>query len=384
MKIGIITIHNSPNYGASLQTFALYTYLVQQGYNVEIIDLLRPSFNEFKPSKKFKPYQHFKPALKQKIKKVITFLFIKQKKTINKIPQYTNPISLNKFNQFNSQLKYSQRYYSIDELYKTPPKYDIYITGSDQVWNPTQNYCLEPYFLTFVQNGKKISYASSIGIEELTKEEKKDFSKWLYSYNAISVRENTAKALLTNIIRNKEIKKVSDPTFLLNPKYWLELSIKPDIRNYILVFTLEFNSSIVNYALELGKQSNKQVIVLNQIQPIYETKKYISVYDAGPQEFLGYIANADLILTDSFHCTVFSIILKTKNFYTYIDPWNIRGSRIKDLLQTFHLENHLLKQDKSQTWEELNSNTINYLDIEKIFLSEQQDSRNYLLSQLHN
>ena len=102
------------------------------------------------------------------------------------------------------------------------------------------------------------------------------------------------------------------------------------------------------------------------------------------KDFLGYIANADLVLTDSFHCTVFSIILKTVNFYTYIAPWNIRGSRIKDLLQTFHLESHLLKQDKSQRWDELSKNHINNDSVDRIFLNEQKYSMEFLLNQLSN
>lgn len=386
MKIGIITIHKSPNYGASLQTFALYEFIKQQGYDVEIIDLLRPVFKEYKPSIKFKPYQHYKPTFKQRIKNVIhTFFPYKKNGNLNlSIDQYVNSLSIEKINEFNSYIKYSKTYYSIEDLYKNPPQYDIYITGSDQVWNPTQNYCLEPYFLTFVQKGKKISYASSIGIEELTLREQKDFSKWLKSYNAISVRETTAKNLLSGLVKNLHIEKVSDPTFLLDSDFWSKLAIKPDIKNYILVFTLEFDYSMVNYALEIGKQSQKRVVVLNQKQPISKTNDYLSILDAGPKDFLGYIANADLVLTDSFHCTVFSIILKTVNFYTYIAPWNIRGSRIKDLLQTFHLESHLLKQDKSQRWDELSKNHINNDSVDRIFLNEQKYSMEFLLNQLSN
>ena len=139
---------------------------------------------------------------------------------------------------------------------------------------------------------------------------------------------------------------------------------------------------MIDYGIKLCKESNKKLVVLNLNQPNILNSKYISVTDAGPKEFLGYIANADMILTDSFHCTVFSIILKVPQFYTYIAPWNLRGSRITNLLKTFHLENHLLKQDKSQNWEELNRISINYSNIEEIYLKEQASSRNYLLRQL--
>ena len=383
MKIGIITIHNSPNYGACLQAFSLYEYLRQQGYDVEIIDLLRPYFKEFKPSKKFKPYQHYKLPIKQKIKKIFISLLKHNKGNVNQHKQqYSNLESLNKFKDFNSHIKFSKQYCSIDDLYKNPPQYDVYITGSDQVWNPTQDYCLEPYFLTFVRKGKKISYASSIGINELTNKEKKDFSRWLSSYDMISVREIAAKQLLQPLLRNKKIEIVSDPTFLLDFDFWNKFIIHPQIKNYILLFTLPYDESMIDYGLKLCQESNKKLVVLNLNQPNILNSKYISVTDAGPKEFLGYIANADMILTDSFHCTVFSIILKVPQFYTYIAPWNLRGSRITNLLKTFHLENHLLKQDKSQNWEELNRISINYSNIEEIYLKEQASSRNYLLRQL--
>ena len=296
--------------------------------------------------------------------------------------QYSNLESLNKFKDFNSHIKFSKQYCSIDDLYKNPPQYDVYITGSDQVWNPTQDYCLEPYFLTFVRKGKKISYASSIGINELTNKEKKDFSRWLSSYDMISVREIAAKQLLQPLLRNKKIEIVSDPTFLLDFDFWNKFIIHPQIKNYILLFTLAYDESMIDYGLKLCQESNKKLVVLNLNQPNILNSKYISVTDAGPKEFLGYIANADMILTDSFHCTVFSIILKVPQFYTYIAPWNLRGSRITNLLKTFHLENHLLKQDKSQNWEELNRISINYSNIEEIYLKEQASSRNYLLRQL--
>lgn len=125
-----------------------------------------------------------------------------------------------KFDEFNKGLNLSRPYWGIDELYATPPCYDIYMTGSDQVWNPTQPYCLEPYFLTFVPKGKKkISYASSIGVTELLENEKQDFRRWLSSYDAISVREHQAKELLASFIE-KPVVQVADPTFLLDSGFW--------------------------------------------------------------------------------------------------------------------------------------------------------------------
>ena len=92
---------------------------------------------------------------------------------------------------------------------------------------------------------------------------------------------------------------------------------------------------------------------MNQTQPDPIDNSYLAVKDAGPRDFIGYIANADMVITDSFHGTVFSIIMGSKNFYTYIAPNSNRGSRIEDLLNTFSLSNHILNSNFERNYNEL-------------------------------
>lgn len=382
MKIGIITIHNSPNYGACLQSFALYKFLEQHGYSTEIIDLHRPYYDDYVVSKKYKPYSHNVKSIKRKLfdwlKKIL--------KSERDIPQIkdkeTNIISESKFHDFNSQIRLSKPFRGIDELYRNPPEYDVYITGSDQVWNPTQNYCLEPYFLTFVKNEKalKISYASSIGIDRLLHKEKKDFKRWLNSYDSISVREKTAQSVLSEFV-NKNIEVVADPTFLLELDYWKNIAQQANLteKKYILLFSLSINKEMIDYAMTLSKESGKELIVLHQkLTKEYAKGKFHVVNNAGPIEFLGYIANADFVLTDSFHCTVFSLILGVGNFYTYISPFNNRGSRIVDLLAKFEMNNHILDGELNKSYQELDSSKVNKLNVEHCFIKEQTEARKYL------
>ncbi len=117
----------------------------------------------------------------------------------------TNSKRIAKFDDFNKAIKLSTPYYSIDSLYDNPPLYDVYISGSDQLWNPEQPFPIEPYFLTFVQNSnaKKISYASSIGISSLEPLQVRDFTRWLSSYDAISVREPEAARILQPHLKQK-------------------------------------------------------------------------------------------------------------------------------------------------------------------------------------
>lgn len=375
MRIGIITIHNSPNYGACLQSYALYKYINMNGGDVEIIDLHRPiEFDDYIPSAKYVRCRKPIMTWKMRIKRMLGLY------KVNVDANKYSPFALKKFENFNSEISLSKPYRSIDELYANPPKYDLYITGSDQVWNPTQNYCLEPYFLTFVAEGqgKKISYASSIGINDLTIKEKSLFKKWLSSYDAISIREKQGKVLLQSFI-NRDIKQVPDPTFLLSMDFWREMAIRPQFNEkYILLFTLRFSPILLKYCLELSKESNLKLIVLSQIQPDVEGDSYIAIKDAGPKEFIGYIKYAEMVITDSFHCTVFSIILGTSNFYTYISPYNKRGSRIIDLLESFSLLDHLLPVSLDETYAKLMQKEIKHDDVNRIIINNNIAARKYL------
>lgn len=368
MKIGIITVHKSPNYGACLQAYALWKYMEQQGNDCEIIDLYRPYQEDYVPSKRFQLMRQntsFASRCKKAVKKMLGI----KKRKVGKL--FSDNAKL-KFDEFNSQIKYSRTYKGIDELYAAPPIYDLYVSGSDQLWNPTQPYCLEPFFLTFVPNGgKKISYATSIGITDLTDEEKRKFKDWLSSYDAISVREFQAKKLLESFITDHVICQVPDPTFLLDVEDWKRLAVNPNIKGkYILLFTLQWSPVLVEYCKRLNAESGLQLVVLTQIQPQYTDGGYIPVTDAGPKEFIGYIANAEMVITNSFHCTVFSIITGANNFYTYIAPSNNLGSRITDLLDIFSLDNHLLSSDLSANYTELASRTINHSQIRQTIEKE--------------
>lgn len=374
MRIGIITIHNSPNYGASLQAFALWKYITDCGHECEIIDLHRPHQADYIPSKRYVPYRQQKKSVFQFIKTMIR----NRKESKKNSKKYLSDKAQDRFDKFNSKIRYSRPYYGIDMLYANPPVYDVYITGSDQLWNPSQFYCLEPYFLTFAPIGKKrISYAPSIGIPNINAKEKEDFSKWLKYYDSISVRELQAKQLLETIVDEK-IECVADPTFLLERNYWKSIASPSKERcPYILLFTLSYDVTLLEYAKSLSKQSGIKLIYLTAIQPSVDNIEYEPVTDAGPIEWLGYIRNAEMVITNSFHGTVFSIILEAKQFVTYISPSNNRGSRIVDLLHTFDLSDHLLHNLTSSYGELLNI-PYSLSSTRKIYDEIQMNGRDFL------
>lgn len=372
-KIGIITVHNSPNYGACLQSYALWKYLCLLGYDCEIIDLHRPYQEDYVSSKKYERYRKPKVSLKTHIKKIVKAIFFTKKGY-----KLFNSLAKEKFDLFNAEIKMSRPYYGIDDLYENPPKYDLYVSGSDQLWNPSQSYCLEPYFLTFApSSAKKISYATSIGITDLLDNEKQDFKKWLFDFETISVRENQAKTLLQSFT-NYKVEVVADPTFLLDREYWKELAIYPQAkRKYILLFTLSFNKELLEYGMRLSKESGLELVYLEQCQP-ENVNGYTPVCFAGPREFLGYIANAEMVITTSFHCTVFSLIMGTKNFFSYIAKGDKKGSRIENLLRSYDLDSHILYGNLCRGYQDLAEQRINHDSIETTMDCIQQQSKLFL------
>lgn len=371
MKIGIITIHCSPSYGGSLQAFALYKYLEQQGHDTEVIDLLRPTHSEYRHS-----IWHFRlrENLISKILCVIQgVLHFNMKGSKGK--RYNE-----KFDEFNKMIKLGKTYQSVDELYRHPPRYDVYMTGSDQVWNPIQPYITEPYFLTFVskKDGRKIAYAASVGLSELSQKEKKLYKKWIEDYDYVAVREQSLKTYLDKFV-NKPIFRVADPTFLLDRNYWKKIASYPNEKQpYILLFELRHNRDLILFCRRLSEQSGIKLIVLGQSEPDNHHFDYDVVNTAGPKEFLGYIGNAEMVITDSFHGTVFSIIMEAKNFYSYIAPGNKKGNRITDLLIQHRAKDHLLVPDLKQTWSELFNNHLRKDKLDACYLAEQKLSWEFL------
>lgn len=379
MKVGIITIHKSPNYGACLQAYGLYSFLKSQNIECEIIDLLRPTHSEFIQSKTYLPYRKQNLGLIKRIK-LYCRKILKQQSSIKTLTS----IAQQKFDEFNSNIQYSKTYYSIDELYEDPPQYDIYITGSDQLWNPTIGFCIEPYFLTFVNNGgRKISYATSVGISELESREKSDFSKWLADYYSVSVREESAISLLSNLVC-KNITQVCDPSFLLVPDQWKSKMIAPTINEpYLLLFTLGYNKTLLDFCQRLSSESGKKLVYLCLYIPNTNiSAEYIAVNNAGPQEFLGYIANADMVITNSFHGTVFSLILGAGNVFSHVPSTQKRGKRITDLLETYNMSNHVLGDDLTVSFQDLESRKMDKKAIGIITDKERKRSQAYLLNQL--
>lgn len=381
-SIGIITIHCSQNnYGGALQCFGLYEYLRGIGHYVEVIDLLRPNHKDFVYSYRF-PMMQQHVGLRTRMTGWLKHVLGVRRPLNRPFKPDWNETAGKRFDEFNSQIKLSRQFNYIPDLYSNPPVYDVYLSGSDQLWNPTQWYSLEPYFLTFVNNRKavKASYGTSVGLSDLRQSEKETFGKWLNSYDIISVRERQAQMMLTPYV-GKEIEQVPDPTFLLDRHLWTDMAVYPSSdEDYILVFSLGRRTEMLDKAIELAGEIGCKVKVIDQKFPTSSPNPSIEIVaTAGPLEFIGLIKQARLVLTDSFHCTVFSLITNTRNFYTYLSSGDNRGSRVIDLLHIYCLDNHIVNSmDSIPSANELQNIVLDHIAINKVMEKEQFKGRHFL------
>ena len=364
----IITVQKAPNFGACLQAYALWKYIEQRGLDCKVIDLLRPYHKGFIYTKGFDPLNKYERnwllnirikyirPFKHYLKKILSVK--KQKNNDGLSKRVLSRYEIFLFEKFNNNISYTETYKSIGDLYKNPPKADIYITGSDQLWNPTQPYSLEPYFLTFVNNGgKRYSYATSIGVSVLSEHTKKLFSKWLIGYDMISVRETEAVHIIKSIT-NKKIIRCCDPTFLFPGEYWMQMATDRIIKErYIFVFSLDYDQRLLEYATSIQNTNKCKIISYQTCYKKTDANKFNleMIENVGPVEWLSLINNAEFVLTNSFHGCVFSLLLHTP-FRVAIS--NNRGSRIISLLKDVGLE-YLLLTEKN------NNPDIPEIDFEK-------------------
>lgn len=325
MKVGVITFHSAHNYGASLQAWALQKVLKELGtepgiihYHPEVIDRLYvpPKQNTLK--KKAKYY------LKKKYRKRVQDQVLKYHKY--------NDFIKSKFNLIGDFKTY-------EELKNANLHLDAYITGSDQVWNSDHTNGFDPaYMLDFAEEGSlKISYAASVGREYILPQYREQFEESLKSYTSISVREASAKPAIT-ALTEKPVHVVLDPTLLLKKEDYEEFKVPGKIKErYILVYMMEANKQLIRFA---NKLSIAMGIPIIQRKPLGIFRNELASYytdDAG--EFLGEIENAEYVITNSFHATVFSLIYE-KPFLSMLHTST--GARTSDLLKSVGLQSHII------------------------------------------
>lgn len=361
-KIKIITFSRVHNYGAELQTYALQKFLLKKYTDVQIIDyrnkvVLAP-YKVFSINKK-----NLKTIIKSLVKNVLFHNRIKKR-------------FYNFTNYENKKINFtSRKYYNSQELSEI--KSDIFITGSDQVWNrKITDELSDEFTLNFkIKKGKKISYAASVGDVTQIDKYKNEYIKKISQLDNISVREEDAKWKLARII-NKEIQSVLDPTLLLTTSDWnAEIeNHKNNNEKYILAYVVSPDEEYIKIVNNISKKTGLKVIHFELTNPGYKNV-YKSYYTDGPLEFIKLIKNAEYIVATSFHATVFSIIFNKK---FWIVPHKTTGSRVTDLLKKLGISNRAVN-----TIDEFNNKDYNeeidYEKVNKLLEKERQKSIDWLM-----
>ena len=350
IRVGILTINDNSNYGNRLQSYAVQEFLKREGCIVENIQNIDDFYNK-----------NYYKIIKENVK-----LFFK---IFSKKPIHRRQI---KFFEFNKNIRFSK--IRIDNNHiskKLKYKYDYFITGSDQVWNPYNRRLSDIDLLEFADDSKKISFSASFGISELPSIYTEKVTKALSTFKAISVREYAGKKIIENLTGRKDVEVLIDPTLLLSDFEWDKVLKKPKqlkneryILNYFLGDLSEERKSEID---RVSKENNCIVInLLDKNSPFYQT---------GPSEFLYLVKNAFLICTDSFHACVFSLIYnKTFVVFEREDSMAKMNSRIETLLNKFNLKNREYN-GKNITEDNLKHD---YYEAYNILESEKEKSKKYI------
>lgn len=316
MKIGIITLLGHFNYGNRLQNYALQEFLSNFNVEVESIWFDKNKWDSpfaYLPMLSLRKNYNFKSYLKEKIKFIINWKAYRDKKYL--LEKYYGEECIREYNIKNFSDKYiniNYNYQIENAMYnsnkmlnfsnKLELEYDYFVVGSDQIWYPnTDFYYIK--FLRFISNNKRIAYAPSLAVNILPKKLtdidllKKGFSEM----KNISVREKAGANIIYNLIK-KEVPVLVDPTILLNKEKWQRISVKPNWyngENYILTYFLGNPSPMIK---KIAKKNNWKIYNLMD-------RDNFNLYTSKVEEFLYLIEHAKLVCTDSFHGTVFSILM---------------------------------------------------------------------------
>lgn len=338
-RIGILTFHKAINYGSVLQAWALQQTLKTNEYDSEIIDY-EPKELKHLYETRLKDAKGFKRKLKR-------FLSLKRKVFLQR----------EKFQCFRKEDLYlsKERYTYNSDFGSIADKYDVIITGSDQVWNTNIEDCDPVFFLPFPFKGKKIAYACSVNEGRVNERfPEKWLNKWLQQYNFISVREQSGVEKVSSFLdNNMKIYNALDPTLLLDKEMYNSLigeKIKQE--HYIFLYNMWTKMEGIQAARKISEKLGLPVYTLTNQMDMIRIIKYssngvkVDLQHTGPKDFLNYIYYSDFVITDSFHGTAFSIIFN-KEFLTlnaHTDNGKYKNDeRLKNILSHESLSERFVK-----------------------------------------
>ena len=385
-KVGLALVTDKVNYGTVLQAYATQNYLNGKNIDNEVLDMkgfkasLRKKHLIFSLKRIF-DRDYILTKWKMLFKVFLTIvnwndLKIKSKKRNRKFRDFIS-----------SHFIFSPTFMTVDDLSNYSQKFDAVVVGSDQLWLPHHIYA-GYYTLEWVPQGvKRISYATSFGVSVLPISLSDKLDDYINKLSSVSVRENSG----ADIIRenaNREAALVCDPTLLLTAKQWRDISAKDRIidEKYIFCYLLGNSKHSRKYAQRLRERTGYKIIAVTHMDEYISMDEEMADYcpfDVGPAEFLKLIDDAEYVVTDSFHATVFSLIFH-KQFIVFnrFEKNNSMStnSRIATLLSRFSLQSRLFVDTKDV--EECINATIDFTVVDKNIQVYREESERFLLESI--
>jgi hypothetical protein len=383
-KVGLVCNYYILNYGSALQCYATEKTIKEMGHEVEVINC--PNI----PTPKAKIQLILKLKLKQLFKPKAIAAKLRRVKDNSTNELYVDIVKnrKEKFAQFiNENMTFSKEIHQFEELYKLSGKYETVVLGSDQLLNP-KDIILGYHTLSFVpDNIQKVAYAASFGLSKLPVSVKSKAQKELSRFDKFSAREIRGAEIYKELT-GKQVQVVVDPTLLLSRTEWDEISGKePIIKDrYIYCYFIGLNGMHRNIAKKLAEITGYKIVSIRHIDEyIKEDENFgdIAINDAGPKEFVNIVKNAEIILADSFHATIFSVIFNKKFFVLNRFANNSSqstNSRIDSLLEMLKLEDRRIENigDIENRYNEM----IDYEKVNEILKNWSGESKEYLKESL--
>lgn len=325
-RIGVLTFVNADNFGAILQAYALSKYCSYLQFDVELINY---RINATKTN--YTNQIICKETILQKIQRRSRIL-----------KNHHRSVQIRKFNRFRSEfLSIGDKQYNGDEEFIKfyPDTYDYLICGSDQIWNTELSHESRTFYLGFKSKAKKIAYAGSYGHGNLSAIEQQYTKQYIPLLDAVSCREQESIREMKKICPNTDVTWVVDPVFLLDRKQWDEIAYFPREKDYIFVYTMEDSRGMKKTIENVRNQYPHKKIISVVGGCCRNPKKTKPKKEIGPREFVGLIANADAVITNSFHAAAFSVIYGK---LLYLVEHSTRNLRLENLMNVAGVDIRLI------------------------------------------
>ena len=338
MKVLLTTIVDNVNFGTYLQAYATAKLLKDRGCDVDVLNYIRPHLENRYMLKK------------ARINGVASYL----KGIIHVRLQSYMRHNLKKF--LLNKVNVTEEFTNWEEFRSSLSGYDLYLVGSDQVWNSTHNHGIDGVFFFEGVTGRKASYAASVGIESFPEEDHTKIKRLLGEFEKLSVRESFGVDALKSL-GFANVSQVIDPTLMLSGEEWRKICGKRFKKRepYLLVYSVEVNRD--NETIKIAKKiAQERGLKVYLISPYIKFKSKLNVDKvfslADTDTFLSFFAEADYAVVSSFHGTAFAINFGCQ--FVTVSPERF-STRVQSILKLLNLENRYVK-----SVEDIPSSDIDY------------------------